>query len=138
MGGKHMKTNLTIEGVEQKTSKAGRSYKSFKTSDGQMTCFEGKVVVELEKNIGKNVDVDVEERNGFKNIVSFIGVAQDQTAKPAQANNSAPFADERKSKQASMIISYVKDLIVAGKVEMKDFEAKCTELMGLQKKLETA
>jgi len=129
-----MKTNLKIESIEDKTSKAGRAYKAFHTSEGIMTCFEKKIVAKLEASVGKLIECEVEERNGFKNITGFTGETV-TSEKIQDAPKPQPFAEERSGKQASVIISYVKDLVVAGKVDYKDFVNNCVILMELHKEL---
>ena len=135
-----METNLKIELVEEKVSKQGRNYKRFKTSDGWMSCFEDKVTQDLVANMGKEIKVNVEERNGFKNITKFLGcnghvsvpienVTDTTVGKPA-------FSHDKRSKQASMIISYTKDMVCSGKIDMKDFVSISKQLIELQRDLE--
>lgn len=126
-----MKTNLKIESIEEKTSKAGRLYKSFKTTEGTMTCFEVAVVKVLEANLGKLITCEVEERNGFKNITAFKGLAVSEE----KIGNAKPFAIEANGRQASVIISYVKDMVCAGKMDLKDFNDNSRLLMELHKEL---
>jgi hypothetical protein len=78
-----MRTQTTINGIELKTSKGGRKYKSYKTTDGSMSCFEDSICAELDKCNFCNVEIEIEERNGFKNITGFYSNLG-QTA-PSQA-----------------------------------------------------
>ena len=71
-----MKKDLQIQGVETKTSKNGRKYQSYQTSEGKMSCFEDNVVNKLNPSVGLWVSVEVEERNGFKNITAFYEAGQ--------------------------------------------------------------
>jgi len=130
-----MKTNLKIESMANKVSAKGRPYKSFTTNEGIMSCFDLKALPQLEANIGKIVEVEVEERNGFKNITGFYAVgAQTAILQTATSPVSKPF-EAGNSRQASVVISYVKDMVCAGKVEVKDMEVIALRLMGLHTSL---
>src|SRR3990167_206791 len=84
-----METTIGILGIEKKIGKEkedgkpGRPYTSVLTTEGRMTAFEA--AKELDKCIGQTVVVNVEERNGFKNITKFI-----KSLGPAIANQIMP------------------------------------------------
>lgn len=111
-----MKTNLKITGMELKTSKAGRDYYSFKTTEGQMSCFEDNVVKELKEAHHTEQDISVEfetrgDKGQFKNITKYYGKATDVV--PEEKVHSKPVKDQyveaRASKDACMHTSYAKD-----------------------------
>jgi len=110
-----MKTTLKLESAEQKTSKGGRPYITFKTSMGVMSCFESIALKELMKNLGNEISVEVEERNGFKNLTKFYEVISgnlhpeefDMTEKKEDK-----FAEARASKDQAIYTSYAKDLFI--------------------------
>lgn len=73
-----MKKDIQIQGLELKTSKAGKEYHSYQTNEGKMSCFEDKVNDKLKQHIGKYVNCNVEERNNFKNITEFYHAEESQ------------------------------------------------------------
>lgn len=127
-----MKTNLLIKSITEKTSKTGRRFHSIESDNGNISCFEPSIVENLQKNLGKVVSVEVEETNGFKNLRKFYGEAEKAEAEAVVKQDTR----NENGKKAGMIVSYVKDLVVAGKVEMKDFEITAINLFAIQSKLE--
>ena len=109
-----MKTTIKLTGVNEKTSKNNRQYRQYETGDGFMSCFETDVCTELNKHIGRFVEVEVEERNGFKNITKYHGVASDEFLKSLkpEIKTSDTFAEARASKDQSMYTSYAKDVFI--------------------------
>jgi len=102
-----MKTNLIIEGTEQRVSKLGKSYRSFKTNQGLMSCFKDDVVAKLEKNIGKRIGVEVETRGEFKNITAFLGEpVEDYGVVVEEVKRVSDIAEARASKDQSMYTAY--------------------------------
>ena len=109
-----MKTNLELESYEQKLGKTGRPYWSFKTNQGVMNTFDKVLSDKLIENVGKFVDVDVLEKNGFKNIVIFYGQTGKAPEEHVHNEPVRPSHDEaRKSKDVSMMTSYAKDIFCA-------------------------
>lgn len=139
-----MRTTLKIEGIEQKTSKQGREYKSIRTTQGNMSCFENNVLIDLVKNVGNFVSVDVEERNGFKNITGFgqqeLG-ATPAAGTPSQAT-SAPQSQTFSSKDQTFYTSYAKDVFIAllskDKTEVYNAETLMQNAIDLVKKAREA
>jgi hypothetical protein len=78
-----MRTTIRLEGLEEKTSKSGSKYHSFKTDQGNMSCFEEEVVKKLASNILQYVVVEVVESKGFKNIREFYEVGVQPVNMPA-------------------------------------------------------
>jgi len=124
-----MRTNLTIERIDEKTSKAGRKYNSIVTSQGTMTCFEKPILDKISESIGKSVDVEFTERNGFKNITEFFGDSKPVVEKVIEAPKTLH------DKNITILMSYVKDLVISGKVELKDYEETCLRLVKVYKTL---
>jgi hypothetical protein len=127
-----MKTNLLIKSITEKTSKTGRRFHSVESDTGNISCFEPAIIENLQKNLGKVVSVEVEETNGFKNLRKFYGEAEEKEAKEVVKQDTR----NENGKKAGMIVSYVKDLVVAGKVEFKDFERTAINLFAIQSTLE--
>jgi len=112
-----MEKNLKIEDYERKEAKTGRMYYRFKTSDGWMSCFEDSVVQELMKYKGGMVTVSIAEReNGFKNILGIVengGVPNNIPVKQVSSGNTMSMPKDSDTKLASVLTSYVKDILVA-------------------------
>jgi len=116
-----METTITIQGIEQKTSQAGKVYHSITTEQGVMSCFEKSISDVLLTKIGQQVGVEIKESNGFKNIRKIL--AKLPVVSPSQTPPSADkFAEARKEKNSAMYVSYVKDLIVSGVLPDKAIE----------------
>jgi len=108
-----METTVTIKGVEEKESKAGRKYFSFETDQGRMTCFEGSLVEVLKKKVGEKVNVDVQETNGFKNIKKILTEVKTEKIPAIQAPiKEEKFEEARAEKNKSIYTSYAKDLFI--------------------------
>lgn len=124
-----MKTNLKILGAEQKTASNERSYYSFKTSDGVMSCFDEKVVKEIVQHAGNEIlEVEVKASNGFKNITKFYGISaqkelteipEDDVIAEAKAKKAVlahvgedKFSEARTAKDVSIYTSYCKDIFI--------------------------
>lgn len=112
-----MKKNLEIIEWEPKRGKNGE-YVRFKTNDGWMSCFDEKVIENLKELEGNTVCVEIEEKQGknfkgevttFKNIIGYHGDEEDIEEKVEVIKMNKP------SNFTPMYVSYVKDLIVAGK-----------------------
>ena len=63
-----VRIKLKIEKVEDKLSKIGRKFMSIITSEGVMSCFEDPVKRDLQECVGKEAEIEVQERGNFKNI----------------------------------------------------------------------
>lgn len=86
-----MKTTINLEGWQEQDTKQGKKYGKFNTSQGVMGCFDSKTIEELVKNIGSDVEVDVVENNGFKNIKKFYGtgVKEEKVVKDKESKEPA-------------------------------------------------
>tara|TARA_Y100000310_G_scaffold314397_1_gene363707 strand:- start:94 stop:510 length:417 start_codon:yes stop_codon:yes gene_type:complete len=121
MGVENMKTTITIEGIDDKTSQAGKKYWSVHTDQGTMTVFENNIITDLRERLEKGqfcVVEMIENEKGFKNIRKiYADNADDNEVKNIKTERVADnkFVDARKAKDTSIYTSYVKDLVVAGK-----------------------
>ena len=106
-------TIVTLKGVQEKESKAGRKYISFQTDAGNMTCFEDAVTAELKKHMDKRVKLEIAEKDGFKNIRKFLGEISEEKISQAKAEPSENFEQARKLKDQSIYTSYAKDVFVS-------------------------
>jgi len=105
-----MRTSVILEEIGTKIAKgSGREYHSCKTSEGVMNCFEGKIVLELMKNLGKSVDIEIEEASGFKNIRKFYGVPEIQDVKN---ESPSPTTGAPTNRETTMYTSYAKDVFI--------------------------
>ena len=129
-----MQANLQlISASEEKTSKDGKSkFTTFKTSEGVMNCFDTKVCSHLLSNMGRFVIVDVEEKGSFKNIKNFMSSSEVKTEFVGITPAVAPSAPD---KSATMIMSYVKDLVQSGLIDLNDFEKYCALFMVIYRRL---
>ena len=103
-----METTVELKGVQEKQSKAGRTYHLFMTDAGPMTCFESGVVEKLKLKIGQMVTIEYAEANGFKNIKKVS--EEVKTEKVGQPQDK--FKDARMVKNTSYYTSYAKDLFI--------------------------
>ena len=123
-----VRQNLSIyEVIEAKTVK-GQVYHKISTDKGAMSCFDAIVGKDLLTNKGRVCDVETQKSGDYTNIIAFIsaqGPAEAQT--PKKPSKDSP---------AAMIISYVKDLVIADKVKMENFGDQAIKLMKLYKELQ--
>ncbi|NHZ84302.1 MAG: hypothetical protein GWP19_00285 [Planctomycetia bacterium] len=75
-----MEKKLDIIEIENKETKAGKSYSRIKTQNGWMACFDKIAIEELKKNIGKNCSVEVRESGEYSNIIAFHKVENNEIA----------------------------------------------------------
>jgi hypothetical protein len=77
----------------------------------------------------------VEETKLNKNNVPYITI---KPAKPAFTgqNNYAKAVKKEQSKYSGFAVSYVKDMIIAGKIELKDWEAASEKIFNCMVKLD--
>jgi hypothetical protein len=137
-----METTITLKSVETKTTKAGAPMWTATTNLGKMSIFDKNLAEQLFTLINKNIIVDVTTINNFKNIVKMIGMAEFAPLTPASQMSQIPQAIvqdpkvKNRTQYATMLISYAKDLAVAGKIEVKDIEAKAKELLALYEEMQ--
>lgn len=140
-----MKEVLKIEQVEDKTTTTGKTYARCKTSNGWMTCWNGKTIEALKNALNKplNVEVEINEK-GYKSIKGFT------FAEEAVSSNKAKHDDHtRDTMPPSMLIAYSKDIfnvLIMGyeesdpvkKAEMLEYYADFSAmlLMRIKRKIE--
>lgn len=113
-----METTIQINGLEEATSKAGKTYWKVQTSDGSMSCFEKSIADELV--VGERVTIEViSSADGkFKNIRKICNkVPMEKVGYEAPVpmeNKHDKFAQARAEKNTTMYVAYAKDLVVAG------------------------
>lgn len=126
---------ILIRNVVEKESKAGRKYYSVETDKGNMTAFDKEIIEGLKRNVGKEINAEIKESNGFKNIRSFDTIktekigSESQSAPSQVSFNKDQFAEARKEKNVAFYVSYAKDIfctILATSEETKDLDLVAT------------
>ena len=115
----NMKTTIKLEGVEEKQAKTGRKYHSYKTNQGIMNCFEKVITDKLNENIQKEVEIEFEERNGFKNITKFLGTGA-KVEESVMVKTEDKFSEARQYKDQSIYTSYAKDIFLTMYLDDKE------------------
>jgi len=130
---------VTLKSIETKTTKSGSPMWTATTSAGRMSVFDKAMADSLFMMVNKDIKIDVETKNNFRNIVGFIGESSVAPMPiPTAAiqgsgvrfDGSMPLKGNRTS-TATMLIAYAKDLCVAGKIDVKEIPAKAKELLAL-------
>jgi len=128
---------ITLKSIESKNTKNNTPMWTAVTSTGKMSVFDKPTAERLFTMINQNIIVETEMNGQYKNLIRIIGMAQyapiPTAAQQAQVASEMPMDPKRKQRltSASMMISYAKDLCIAGKIEVKDIEAKSKELLSL-------
>jgi len=130
-----MEEVVTILGIETKSTKKGAPMWTANTSGGKMSCFEKSVADKLFMLINKVVKLDIEMNGSFKNLKGIIYVDENATPQSAPAPQPQMRSEEEKSKKVGVCISYSKDLVVAGKIDLKDLGTKAKELLALYEEM---
>ena len=99
---------LVIQEFEDKTSANGKTYTRFKTDQGWMSCFNAELSNDIKKAIGSKVECDIAVKGNYKNITGCA-------ANLENAQEPQFLAEPTGNKHTTMYVSYVKDLVVAGK-----------------------
>ena len=99
-----------LENWERKESKSGKTYFSFTINSEKFNVFEEEVVKQLKDNMGKIVEVMVAKNENFKNIRKVLKIGGQEEVIEAKETET-----EIETKYKYMLISYMKDLIIAGK-----------------------
>ena len=107
-----MKKNLSILDFEDKKTIAGARYTRFKTEDGWLSCFDTKTC-DMLKNL-ESASVEIKESGDFKNIAKCYGSADGEVEAPIKTERPGEPV-KSKNNFSTMYVSYVKDLVVAGK-----------------------
>jgi hypothetical protein len=120
-GKRTMIQTLTINGIMPTKSKAGKEYWKVATDKGEMSCFEKSIVDELE--IGKTMDIEVVESNGFSNIRGVAGKATPKGKVEVKEEKAETFNKTKEEpKYSQYCVSYAKDIFCA--LEAKDGDAR--------------
>ena len=100
---------------ENKTSKEGKDYTRFNTSEGWVSAFDDEVIEKLKQAENKNAEVElVESDKGFKNIRNVYNITTETKTQQTEKQDEK-LLPKGKYNPTSMYVSYVKDLVVAGK-----------------------
>lgn len=128
-----MEIKTEIEGHEYKIKKDGKTtYSRFKTShNGWLSCWNAELSKDILNFFNEVkpcfITLDVVEKNGFKNIVG-ADILDQLGGKPKPVTNVQPQASnsqikpivvqaESSTKNAMILASYGKDMLVAGKAK---------------------
>lgn len=104
-----VKQELLIRVLEERKSrKSGERFYVLQTDKGDFTCFEPPIMNELDKCIGKTVEVETEASGKYNNIRQFYRVVE-------EGQKNAPEKAGTGEAKIEMLVSYAKDLVVAGK-----------------------
>jgi hypothetical protein len=126
-----MEETVIIQSIETKTTKAGIPMWTASTNVGKMSIFDKLISDKLFALINKNVIVETVIKNNFKNIVRFVGIAEGFVNPPVPIETIKVERDKNRVASASMMISYAKDLCIAGKIELKDIDVKSKEFLAI-------
>ena len=137
---------ITLNKLEQKVTKGGQPMWTAHTSAGLMSIFEPELAADLQSVIGKNLDVAIEKKGTYTNLVGCVGLSKNAPVVAPQKTYSKPFTPyvkkspedkilEDKQKLTSMLISYSKDLVVAGKIGLNDVEKQAKEFKRIYEEL---
>lgn len=108
-----MKTNVAIYSVEDKVTKKGTPMWTFKTEKGQMSVFDEGIAKELkEKGLNHICELEIVENNGYKNITNIHGIHAEIQGQPDQKSKGFDHGEANKIRQASVMISYAKDMML--------------------------
>jgi len=120
---------LNIQKIEEKEIKSGKnagdSYLSVQTDKGKMSVFNKGIFAQLREAEGKTCEAEVTQVGEYKNLTGIGKIL----------GNAPKFADESKLKQASVVISYAKDLAVGGVIKPDEIAQYAKSFYNLQKEL---
>jgi len=74
-----MKQTLTLESVSTRQAKNGKTYSVYRTSEGEMSCFDKLTIEALSKNVGAVIECEVEKVGEFTNLRKFYKVIETPT-----------------------------------------------------------
>jgi len=136
-----MKTNLAIHKLDQKTIKSGPNegnpYWVAKTEKGDHSIFDADTAKAIKADgLGHVCEVEVQETHKgdktYRNITGLYDVHGKAEPMPEESKNER-FEESSKLKQASVMISYAKDLAIAKMEALSRFcesNTECMELIG--------
>jgi hypothetical protein len=125
-----MRTNIHVESITEKKAKNGMSFVTMQTNVGAVNCFDTAIVAAIRANIANDLIVEIDERNNYKNVTQFIGTAT-PTEKVTETNPTTKTYGNKA--HITMLMSYVKDLVVAGKIETNDISMWCGAMLQIYK-----
>ena len=102
-----MKKNLEIKGHEDKTSKSGKDYTRFDTSEGWMSCWDKELAKDIKESEGQTLECEVTEKDNYKNITDCYGLGD------KNAESEAEKIEVVDDKYSAMYVSYAKDIFCA-------------------------
>ena len=114
-----MKTTIQIKGIsEEKGKESGKTYWKVQTEVGNMTVWM-PTAAELQKYIGKTVEVEVQKSGDFTNIKKFYRVVESneddenvENVRDVEKDAGKIFGAARREKNRSMYVSYAKDVFM--------------------------
>ncbi len=113
-----MEYETKIYEYEKKIAKNGNGFFRFKTDNGWIGCFDVVVADKVKAFVGGMCTLDVADNGTFKRIVGLIGegkIPEIRAMTQAELQRSTSKACCSDDKYTAMYVSYVKDLVVAGK-----------------------
>ena len=106
------KIKLTLTGFDDAKKKDGTPYYKFHTSEGDMACFDPKLGILLRSFINQEVEVDIQTKGDFKNIVDlFEGVGEIPQEATMNKISEAPKTNDEFN-PTTMYVSYAKDIFI--------------------------
>ena len=112
-----METTISIHSVTEAKTKKDVTFWKVVTNTGGMTAWKEDVAMELRKNIGNEVLVDVQQSGDFSNIRKFISASKGAVEMTQEVPQETQVPDKykaaRESKDASFYTAYAKDIFVA-------------------------
>jgi hypothetical protein len=121
-----MKQTINVTSVTKKTSKTGAEFFVVETKEGNMTAWDENIAKSLMASVGKSIMAEIQQNGDFKNIRKVEGaetVEGEINIPSAPVNNNYnKFAGAKVDKTKSILTSYAKDLIIAGKEEKEAVE----------------
>ena len=129
-----MEQTISIQKIEAKTTKAGMPMWTITSTLGKMNTFSKEIADALV--VGQTFIVEVEENNGYKNLMKVIGKSNMPAPSFTPAVNIAPLSRDEQIKQkrfdsASFSISYAVRLAEAGKIKVEDINQTAKNLLAL-------
>lgn len=95
--------NILIEEFEDKVAKNSKPFSRFKSPIGWFSCFDPEICRVIKQNLGKSCKISYENNDNYRNIKVFHSSEEIKSKPLTKANGNA-----------SMYISYVKDLVISG------------------------
>jgi hypothetical protein len=114
---------IKIDKTQNKVSKNDKVY--LKVND-KYTCFEQDIIEKIKENMGKEMNLKVEESNGYFNIRGILNDNEiDETPKQQERTEE----QKGNNRHSTMYVSYAKDIFCALVPNNEKYSVE--ELMGL-------